>query len=82
MGKRQEKIGIVVSDKMEKTILVKISERRPHPLYEKLMKRSKKFMAENLIGAKMGDTVRISSSRPLSKRKRWTVLEVLKNVTR
>lgn len=81
MVKRQEKIGVVVSAKMEKTVVVKVDERRPHPLYEKIMKRSKKFMAHDLIGVKEGDRVKIAASRPLSHKKRWIVLEVLKHVT-
>lgn len=78
MRKRQEKVGIVISDKMEKTAVVKVEASRSHKLYEKRVVRSKKFIAHNLIGAKAGDLVRILLSRPLSRRKHWIVKEVLK----
>lgn len=79
MTKRQAKIGIVVSDKMEKTVVVKVETRRPHKLYEKRMIKSSKFAAHNLVGAKTGDIVRILQSRPVSRRKHWIVKEILKH---
>ena len=75
-----QKIGTVVSDKMKKTAVVEIIRKRPYPLYGKLQKKKKKFMAENILGAKEGDTVVITPTRPLSKRKKWKIEKVLKNV--
>jgi small subunit ribosomal protein S17 len=68
--------GLVVSDKGDKTIVVRVDRRVAHPVYKKIITRSKKFMAhdeENLY--RIGDTVRIEESRPLSKRKRWVAIE-------
>jgi small subunit ribosomal protein S17 len=67
--------GVVVSDKQDKTVVVKVERRVMHPLYKKFIKRSKKFAAhdpENVC--KEGDQVRIRECRPISKRKRWEVL--------
>ena len=67
--------GIVVSDKMDKTIVVRVERRVRHPIYKKIIRRSRKFTAhdpENLC--KAGDTVRIRECRPLSKSKRWEVI--------
>lgn len=75
-----QKIGIVVSDKMEKTAAVEVVRKVPHPLYGKLQKKKKKFMAENTLAAKVGDTVLIVPTRPLSKRKRWRIERILKDV--
>ena len=68
--------GLVVSDKGDKTVIVRIDRRVTHPVYKKIITRSKKFMAHdegNLY--RVGDTVRIEESRPLSKRKRWVAIE-------
>jgi small subunit ribosomal protein S17 len=75
-----QKIGTVVSDKMEKTAVVEVTRRVPHPFYGKLQKKKKKFIAENVLNAKEGDKVVIVPTRPLSKRKKWRIVEVLKNV--
>ena len=78
-GKRKEFIGIVVSDKMEKTIVVKVERLVKHVLYKKMIKKYRKFKVhdeENL--AKTGQKVRIMETRPLSKEKRWRLVEVLK----
>jgi len=75
-----QKIGVVVSDKMEKTAVVEVARKIPHPLYKKLQKKRKKFLAENMLNAKEGDKVVISPSRPLSKRKKWRIVEILKDV--
>ena len=75
---RKQRIGVVVSDKMDKTVVVEITSRRRHPLYKKVMKQSKKFKAhdeKNLC--KVGDKVRIAEIRPLSKDKCWIVEEKL-----
>lgn len=78
-GRKQEKIGQVVSTKMAKTIVVEVSRRAPHPLYKKTVTRRKKFYAhDEEQTARVGDTVRIVESRPLSRLKRWRLVEVLR----
>jgi len=74
---KRTEVGRVVSDKMEKSVIVSVERRRQHPIYNKVMRRSVKFMAHNEINAKAGDTVRIIESRPLSARKRWNVIEII-----
>ena len=67
--------GVVVSDKMEKTIVVEVERRVQHPIYKKFIRRSKRYHAHDESNAiKVGQTVRIIESRPLSKTKRWVVL--------
>ena len=76
--KRQELVGKVVSDKNDKTITVLVETHKKHPLYGKRVKYSKKYTAhDELNKAKEGDTVRIASTRPLSKTKRYELVEVL-----
>lgn len=75
---RKTMIGTVVSDKMEKTAMVLVDRSKRHPRYEKLIRKSKKFMADNDLGAKVGERVKIEETRPLSKRKRWRVVEIIK----
>jgi small subunit ribosomal protein S17 len=75
--KRAEKVGIVFSDKMAKTVVVRVDRMVKHPLYHKYMKRRKKFMAHDELGATEGDRVRIVETRPLSARKRWRVVEII-----
>ena len=77
-GLRKTRIGVVVSDKMDKTIVVAIRTRVKHPLYGKIMNRTEKFKAHdenNECG--IGDTVRIMETRPLSKDKRWRLVEII-----
>ncbi len=75
---RKTRTGLVVSDKMQKTVVVQIDRRVPHPVYGKMVTRSKKFKAhDEENSAKTGDTVRIMETRPLSKDKRWRVVEIL-----
>jgi small subunit ribosomal protein S17 len=75
---RKERVGVVVSDKMQKTVVVKIDRRVPHPIYSKMVSRSKKLKAhDEANSAKIGDTVRIMETRPLSKDKRWRVVEIV-----
>jgi small subunit ribosomal protein S17 len=75
---RKSRVGVVVSNKMTKTISVKVERRLPHPLYGKSVKLSKKFMAHDENNdCNIGDTVRISETRPLSKNKRWRLIEIL-----
>ena len=77
-NQRKVRIGKVVSDKMDKTIVVAVETYENHPLYKKRIKKTKKFKAhdENNI-AKVGDRVKIMETRPLSKDKRWRLVEVL-----
>lgn len=75
--KRAEKIGIVASDKMTKTVTVRVDRLVKHPVYRKYVKKRKKFMAHDDLGAKMGDKVKIVETRPMSARKRWRVVEII-----
>jgi small subunit ribosomal protein S17 len=77
-NRRSEKIGVVVSAKMQKTVVVAVERLVHHPLYRKTIKRTSTFMAHDETGARLGDTVRIVETRPLSKHKRWRVEEVVK----
>ncbi len=75
---RKTRVGVVSSTSMDKTITVTIARRLAHPIYGKSMKRSKKFMAHDETNdCNVGDTVKITETRPLSKRKRWRVVEVI-----
>jgi small subunit ribosomal protein S17 len=76
-GKRSERVGIVASDKMMKTVVVRVDRLVKHPIYRKYVKRRKKFMAHDDLGAKIGDKVKIVETRPLSARKRWRVVEII-----
>jgi small subunit ribosomal protein S17 len=62
---------------MEKTVVVSVERAKPHPLYKKIVRRTVKFMAHDELGSGMGDTVRIVESRPMSRRKRWQVVEIV-----
>ena len=76
--RKNRKVGEVVSTKMEKTIVVEVSRRVPHPLYRRYITRKKKFLAHDESGlAQMGDRVRIVESRPLSKHKHWRLEKVI-----
>jgi small subunit ribosomal protein S17 len=82
-GRRTEKIGIVVSDKMQKTVVVRVERFVMHPLYKRYVRRRNKFMAHNeLEGVSLGDQVRIVETRPLSAHKRWRVVEVTRKATK
>ncbi len=75
---RKEYVGKVVSDKMDKTVVVLVERQMPHPLYGKRIKRSKKFYAHDSENkCKVGDVVKIIETRPLSKLKRWKVVEII-----
>ncbi len=75
---RKTRIGLVVSDKMQKTVIVEIRSRGRHPLYKKIVGHHRRFKAHDERGAAhVGDTVLISETRPLSKEKRWRVVRVL-----
>ena len=75
---RKVRVGLVVSDKMQKTVVVAIERRVPHPVYGKMVTRTKRVKAhDEENSAKAGDTVRIMETRPLSKDKRWRVVEIV-----
>nr|WP_330389078.1 30S ribosomal protein S17 [Tepidibacter thalassicus] len=77
-GRRKVRVGRVVSDKMEKTIVVAVEEFVRHPLYGKAVKRTKKFKAHDEQNAcRIGDRVKIMETRPLSKDKRWRLVEIV-----
>ena len=79
---RQEKVGMVTSAKMQKTIVVEVRRRVQHPVYKRVITKRSKFMAHDEHGkAHEGDMVRIVESRPLSKNKRWSLKEVIRTST-
>jgi small subunit ribosomal protein S17 len=74
----KQQIGIVISNKMQKTIVVKIENRYSHPMYSKILVKTKKYLAHSeLENCNIGDQVLIQECRPLSKRKRWKLIEIL-----
>jgi len=78
-GQRKMRVGSVVSDKMDKTIVVSVERRFAHPLYGKQVTRHKKYYAHDQDNeARAGDVVRIMETRPLSKQKRWRLVEVIR----
>lgn len=75
---RKENVGVVISDKMDKTIVVEVERREPHPIYGKVVRKIKKFYAhDEKREARLGDKVRIEETRPISKLKRWRLVEVM-----
>jgi small subunit ribosomal protein S17 len=76
-GNRAQKVGIVASDKMQKTVVVRVDRLVKHPKYRRYVRRTSKFMAHDETGATVGDKVRIVETRPLSARKRWRVVEIV-----
>jgi small subunit ribosomal protein S17 len=72
--------GIVVSDKMTNTLVVELSYTSRHPLYKKIVKKTKKIYSENNLSAKIGDSVLVRETRPLSKLKRFTTVKILKKI--
>ncbi|MGD0963053.1 MAG: 30S ribosomal protein S17 [Candidatus Acidiferrales bacterium] len=82
-GARQELVGVVTSAKMQKTIVVKVTRTTQHPLYHRVVRSGKKYYAHDETGdARVGDTVRIVATRPLSKLKRWRLKQVVSRSTR
>jgi len=82
-GQRAEKVGIITSDKMMKTVVVRVDRLVKHPVYKRYIRKRSKFMAHNEIeGVSIGDQVRIVETRPLSARKRWRVVEVLRKASK
>src|ERR1700733_15387105 len=81
-SRRNEKVGNVVSTKMQKTIVVEVEMRKAHPKYKRIVKSSKKFYAhDEQNSARVGDVVRIRETRPLSKLKRWALEEIVRRST-
>ena len=77
--RKQSMVGEVVSDKMDKTVVVQVTRKIPHPVYKKFVKRFKKYQVHvESVQPKMGDVVKISSMRPISKNKRWRVSEIVR----
>jgi small subunit ribosomal protein S17 len=76
--RRTQKVGRVVSDKMDKTVTVEVDYLKPHPLYRKIIRKTNKFHAHDEENTcKVGDLVRIEETRPLSRTKRWQVIEIV-----
>lgn len=81
-GKRSTKIGTVLSNKMDKTVVIKVERLVPHPLYKRRVRRSSKFLAHDKDNkCQIGDRVAIIESKPLSKHKRWRVKEIIEKAT-
>ena len=77
-GRRKIRTGVVVSDRMDKTVMVRVEQVVRHPTYAKILRRSSKLAAHDEANeAHVGDTVRLMETRPMSKRKRWRVVEIL-----
>ena len=77
--RKQSMVGEVVSDKMDKTVVVQVTRKIPHPVYKKFVKRFKKYQVHvESIQPKLGDVVKISSMRPMSKNKRWRISEIVR----
>jgi len=81
-GKRVQKVGTVSSDKMQKTVVVRVDRLVLHPKYRRYVRRTSKFMAHDDLGATTGDRVRIVETRPLSTRKRWRVVEIVQKAAK
>jgi len=78
---RKERIGVVVSNKMDKSITIAVESRKKHPMYGKFIKSTSKFMAhDEKNDCNIGDTVKIMETRPLSKSKNWRLVEVIERV--
>lgn len=79
----KERVGVVVSDKMQKTVVVAVENRAPHPKYGKIVVKTKRYKAHDEENqCKVGDRVRIQETRPLSRTKRWTIAEILESADR
>jgi small subunit ribosomal protein S17 len=78
MNKRRRLVGVVTSNKMDKTVLVQITRTYRHLLYKKVVQSKRKVMAHDELGCEVGDRVKIVESRPISRRKRWVVEEILR----
>jgi small subunit ribosomal protein S17 len=81
-GNRVQKVGTVSSDKMQKTVVVRVDRLVLHPKYRRYVRRTSKFMAHDELGATTGDRVRIVETRPVSARKRWRVVEIVQKAAK
>ena len=81
-GNRVQKIGTVASDKMQKTVVVRVDRKVLHRKYRRYVRRTSKFMAHDDLGATVGDRVRIVETRPLSAKKRWRVIEIVQKAAK
>jgi small subunit ribosomal protein S17 len=81
-GNRAQKVGIVSSDKMQNTVVIRVDRLVKHPKYRRYVRRTSKFMAHDELGASIGDKVRIVETRPLSARKRWRVVEIIQKAAK
>lgn len=81
-GNRAQRVGVVTSDKMTKTVVVRVDRLIKHPTYRRYVRRKKQFMAHDELGATVGDKVRIVETRPLSARKRWRVIEIVQKAAK
>lgn len=81
-GKRSQKVGVVASDKMQKTVIVRVDRLVRHTKYRRYVRRTSKFMAHDEMGATIGDKVRIVETRPMSARKRWRVIEIVQKAAK
>ena len=81
-GHRATRVGIVTSDKMTNTVVVRVDRLVKHPIYRKYVRRRKKFMAHDETGSTIGDKVKIVETRPLSARKRWRVVEIIQKAAK
>ena len=79
---RSQKVGTVASDKMQKTVIVRVDRLVRHTKYRRYVRRTSKFMAHDELGATVGDRVRIVETRPLSARKRWRVVEIVQKAAK
>jgi len=79
---RSQKVGAVVSDKMQKTVVVRVDRLVRHTKYRRYVRRTSKFMAHDDLGATVGDKVRIVETRPMSARKRWRVIEIVQKAAK
>lgn len=80
--RRSEKVGVVASDKMQKSVVVRVDRLVRHTKYRRYVRRTSKFMAHDELGATIGDKVRIVETRPLSARKRWRVVEIVQKAAK
>jgi small subunit ribosomal protein S17 len=81
-GNRAQRVGVVSSDKMMKTVSVRVDRIVKHPKYRRYVRRTSKFMCHDDMGATIGDKVRIVETRPLSARKRWRVVEIIQKAAK
>jgi small subunit ribosomal protein S17 len=79
---RSQKVGVITSDKMQKTVVVRVDRLVKHTKYRRYVRRTSKFMAHDDLGATIGDKVRIVETRPMSARKRWRVIEIVQKAAK